>query len=122
MEHKFCKDTAVECRFHKKGHPCSECVDITEATNFLLKKLKPKSGTLKTGIMNNEYAAYLMTEFSKQQHQIGVSASPILEADMVSFGAYLLSDERNNSVKSKKLVSHADLENWKHKIRNISNQ
>lgn len=75
MEHKFCKDTAVECRFHKKGHPCSECVDITEATNFLLKELKPKSGTLKTGVMNNDYAAYLMTVFSKQFCQADVKLS-----------------------------------------------
>ena len=66
MEYKFCKDKSVECQFHEKGLPCSECVDITEATNFLLKTLNPKSGTLQTGVMNNDYAAYLITIFSKQ--------------------------------------------------------
>ena len=63
-EHKFCKDTSVDCRFHKKGHPCNECLDITGATNFLLKTIKPTSGTLKTGVMNNDYAAKLMEEYA----------------------------------------------------------
>jgi len=66
MKHKFCKNTSIECKFHKKGQDCSECVDITDATNFLLKELKPESGTLKTGAMNNDYAAYLMTLFLNQ--------------------------------------------------------
>ncbi len=67
IKHFFCKDTAVACRFHKKGKPCDSCEDITEATNFLLQKLQPQSGSLKTGSMNNDYAAYLMTEFCNSQ-------------------------------------------------------
>lgn len=37
------------------------------------------------------------------------------EKDLVDFGNYLLSDERNNNVSdiNKQNVTHADMENWK---------
>lgn len=54
--------------------------------------------------------------------QAPVSGSLVTEADLVSFGAYLLSDERNRNVKSKKEVHHADLANWRDTVKNIGNQ
>lgn len=64
-EYKFCKDTAVVCQFHKKGEPCTQCVDITGATKFLLKKIKPKSGKLDGVIANMDYVAFLMEEYKQ---------------------------------------------------------
>ncbi len=60
------KPNMVVCDMHKKGKPCNHCVDVTEATNFLLKKIKPKSGNLKTGIINSDYVALLLTEFVQE--------------------------------------------------------
>lgn len=54
--------------------------------------------------------------------QADVSGSLVDEGDLVSFGSYLLSDERNHYVKDKKSVHHADIENWKHLKNNIGNQ
>jgi len=36
---------------------------------FIIKKINPKSGNLKTGIMNNEYAAELMLEYAQIYHK-----------------------------------------------------
>ena len=33
------------------------------AEEFILKKINPKNGSLKTGIMNNDYVAQLMEEY-----------------------------------------------------------
>jgi len=41
------------------------------------------------------------------------------DKDMASFGKYLLSKERNENIRGdKREVYHADIENWKHKIKN----
>lgn len=62
-----CADiNSIVCRFHEKGKPCCNCIDTTQATEFLLNKLKPKSGNLKTGIINCDYVPILLTEFASQ--------------------------------------------------------
>ena len=59
------KPNMVTCDMHKVGEPCNNCVDVTIATDFLLSKLKPKSGSLKNGIINTDAVPLLMTEFLK---------------------------------------------------------
>lgn len=69
-EEKFCKNpTKIVCPLHEIGKPCSECVDTTEATNFLIKELKPKDGKIKGVAVNMDYMAYLMEEYAKFYHQ-----------------------------------------------------
>lgn len=38
-----------------------------KADDFFIKKIKPKSGNLKTGIINNDYAAQLAEEYCQEQ-------------------------------------------------------
>lgn len=65
-KYKMCATpNVVSCPNKKKGE-CSKCIDITDATNWLLKELKPKSGTLLSGVMNNDYAAFLLTKYASQ--------------------------------------------------------
>lgn len=59
------KPNMVTCDMHKVGEPCNNCVDVTAATDFLLHKLKPKSGNLRGGIMNTDALPLLLTEFYK---------------------------------------------------------
>lgn len=39
------------------------------AEQFLIQKLNPKSGNLKTGIMNTSFAAELLEEYAKLYHK-----------------------------------------------------
>lgn len=67
MSYKYCTNfNEVRCS-NSKHFPCDKCTDITEATEFLLKELKPKSGKLTTGCMNNDHAAYLLTKFVNEK-------------------------------------------------------
>ncbi len=51
------------------------------ATEYLLKKLNPKSGTLKTGVMNNEYVPELLEEYARiyHKHQVKLDKSGVCD-------------------------------------------
>lgn len=55
--------------------------------------------------------------------EIGDNLFNDYEKDLVSFGNYLLSDQRKKTIihpEAEKLVGHHDLENWKVSVQNIN--
>ena len=102
MEYKFCKDTAIVCRYKEKGSMCKECVDTTEATNFLLREIKPKSGNLNGVIANMDYMAYLMelyANFKAASIINSIENNEILSLNKTPVIGSSLSDERSNGYK-----------------------
>lgn len=52
------------CVNKKRGEPnCNKCRDTTFDHDFLMKKIKPRSGNLNMGIINLEALPLLLTEF-----------------------------------------------------------
>lgn len=60
------KPNMVNCDLRtgkEAANNCKNCIDVTVAYDFLLKEVKPKSGTLRPGIINLDAVPLIMTKF-----------------------------------------------------------
>ena len=96
-EHKFCREhQKVECPLRNRNKSCDKCIDITKAGNFILNIIKPKSGSLKTGSMNNDFAAYLAHLYAESLSPPPVSDEEIekLKSELDLAKSHVLAKDR----------------------------